>query len=64
MARAMLSPSRLIMSSALPGMWIPADALKHRNWWTIMATIARGVTRLGHHDFMEEIMKFDRKRGY
>ena len=47
----------LIMSTALPGLWIPSLALKHRNWWTIMGTIARGVSRVGHHDFMDTIWK-------
>jgi hypothetical protein len=46
-----------IMSTALPGLWIPTMALKQRDWWTIMATIARGVTRIGHHDFMATIWK-------
>ncbi|MBL8852190.1 MAG: Uma2 family endonuclease [Planctomycetaceae bacterium] len=54
-----------IVSSALPGLWIPALALQQRDWWTIMATIARGVSRIGHHDFMETIWKGDpsRQRG-
>jgi hypothetical protein len=46
-----------IMSTALPGLWIPAHALKHRDWWSIMGSIARGVTRLGHHDLMETIWR-------
>jgi hypothetical protein len=45
----------LIMSSALPGLWIPSYALKHRNWWSVMGAIARGVSRKGHHEFMETI---------
>lgn len=45
----------LIMSSALPGLWIASHALKHRNWWAIMATIERGVSRRGHHEFMDTI---------
>src|SRR5579859_6354492 len=47
--------NELIMSAALPGLWIPAYALKHRNWWAIMAAIARGVSRVGHHEFMDTI---------
>lgn len=47
----------LIMSTALPGLWIPSHALKHRDWWTVMAAIARGVSRRGHHDFMDTIWK-------
>lgn len=51
-----------ITSSALPGLWIPTWALKQRDWWSIMAAIARGVTRIGHHDFMETIWKKDQSR--
>ncbi len=47
----------LIMSTALPGLWIPALALKRRDWWAIMGAIARGVSRVGHHDFMDTIWK-------
>ncbi len=47
--------NELIMSAALPGLWIPAYALKHRNWWAIMAAIAGGVSRVGHHEFMDTI---------
>ena len=45
----------LIMSAALPGLWIPPLALTHRNWWAIIATIERGVSRRGHHEFMDTI---------
>jgi hypothetical protein len=45
------------MSTALPGLWIPARALKHRDWWSVMGAIARGVSRVGHHDFMDTIWK-------
>jgi hypothetical protein len=47
----------LIMSAALPGLWIPARALKLRDWWAVMGAIARGVSRVGHHDFMDTIWK-------
>ena len=47
--------TELIMSAALPGLWIPTYALKHGNWWAIMAAIARGVSRVGHHQFMDTI---------
>ena len=47
----------LIRSTALPGLWIPSYALKHRDWWAIMAAIARGVSRVGHHEFMDTIWK-------
>lgn len=49
--------NELIMSAALPGLWIPTYALQHRNWWAIMAAIARGVSRVGHHEFMDTICK-------
>jgi hypothetical protein len=49
--------NELIMSAALPGLWIPSYALKHRNWGAIMGAIARGVSRVGHHDFMDTIWK-------
>ena len=49
--------NELIMSTALPGLWMPAYALKHRDWWAVMGAIARGVSRVGHHDFMETIWK-------
>ena len=47
----------MIRSTALPGLWVPTDALRSRNWWQIMASIAQGVTRLGHHDLMESIWR-------
>lgn len=47
----------MIRSTALPGLWIPAEALKNRNWWSIMGSIAQGVTRLPHHDLMESIWR-------
>ncbi len=47
----------MIRSTALPGLWIPTDGLKQRNWWTIMGSIAQGVTRLRHHDLMESIWR-------
>ncbi|MFN0019873.1 MAG: hypothetical protein ACKVP0_16575 [Pirellulaceae bacterium] len=52
----------LIMSTALPGLWIPPSAFRHRDWWAIMAAIARGVTRVGHHDFMDTIWKTEQQR--
>ena len=47
----------MIRSMALPGLWIPTDALKNRNWWAIMGSIAQGVTRRGHHDLMDSIWR-------
>jgi hypothetical protein len=49
----------LIVSSALPGLWIPAEALAQRDWWAVMAATARGVSRVGHHHFMDTIWKPD-----
>jgi hypothetical protein len=49
--------NELIMSTALPGLWIPSYALKHQNWWAVMGAIARGVSRVGHHEFMDTICK-------
>ena len=54
--------NELIMSTALPGLWIPSHALKHRDWWAIMGAIARGVSRVGHHDFMDAIWKAGKGR--
>lgn len=51
-----------IMSTALPGLWIPTYALKHRDWWAVMGAIARGVSRVGHHDFMDTIWKAGKSR--
>ncbi len=47
----------MIRSSALQGLWITTDALQNRNWWSIMGSIAQGVTRVGHHDLMESIWR-------
>ena len=52
----------LIMSAALPGLWVPCRALKHRNWWAIMGTIERGVSRVGHHQFMDTIWNAGKDR--
>jgi len=52
----------LIMSTALPGLWIPSDALRHRDWWAVMGAIARGVSRVEHHNFMDTIWKAGRNR--
>jgi hypothetical protein len=54
--------NELIMSTALPGLWIPPQALRHRDWWAVMGAIARGVSRVGHHDFMETIWKAGKSR--
>lgn len=52
----------LIMSTALPGLWIPASSLKHRDWWAVMGAIERGVSRLGHHEFMDTIWNAGKNR--
>lgn len=46
-----------IRSQALPGLWISTADLASRDWWAIMGSIARGVTRLPHHDLMESIWR-------
>ena len=52
-----ISPDRdgLIKSSSLPGLWIPIDAIKKRDNWSIMASIEHGVTRREHHELMDTI---------
>lgn len=45
----------LIKSQALPGLWVPVQALANRDWWSILSAIERGVTRLGHHEFQDSI---------
>lgn len=47
----------VIMSSALPGLWFPLNALKSRNWWAIMSATTQGMSRKEHHEFMETIWK-------
>ncbi len=54
--------NELIMSTALPGLWIPSHALKHGDWLAIMAAIARGVSRIGHHEFMDTIWNAGKTR--
>lgn len=44
-----------IKSTSLPGLWIPIDALKKRDNWTIMACIEHGLTRREHHELMDSI---------
>ncbi len=44
-------------SEQLPGLWIPLEALKTRNFWNIMAAIDQGVTRKEHHHMMQSIWK-------
>lgn len=49
----------IIKSKALPGLWFPVQALAGRNWWSILSTIEYGVSRKGHHEFMETIWHKD-----
>ena len=52
----------LLMSSALPGLWMPTSALRNRDWWTILGAIARGVSRVDHHQFMDAIWRPNRAK--
>ena len=54
----------LIQSKAMPGLWIPLEALARRDWWEILSTIERGVSRRGHHEFMETIWHKDVRAGH
>jgi hypothetical protein len=45
----------VLRSKGLPGLWVPEKAFSNRDWWAIMASIARGVTRRGHHELMNTI---------
>ena len=45
----------VIKSKALPGLWFSTFHLKRRDWWALGDVIGRGMTRLGHHEFMETI---------
>ncbi|MEO2012976.1 MAG: hypothetical protein ABGZ53_01260 [Fuerstiella sp.] len=52
----------MIRSTALPGLWIPVDSLQNRNWWSVMSSIAQGVTRRGHYELMKSIWEADANR--
>lgn len=45
----------VIRSQALPGLWFPVAAFSSRDWWSLTACTTRGVTRRGHHEFMDTI---------
>jgi hypothetical protein len=45
----------MIKSTALPGLWIPVEALKQRNWWAIMAATDQGMSRKEYHEFMKTV---------
>ena len=55
----LLEPDRkgVFKSEHLPGLWMPIEALKTRNFWNIMAAIDQGVTRKQHHVMMQSIWK-------
>ncbi|WP_148618566.1 hypothetical protein [Mariniblastus fucicola] len=46
----------VIKSKALPGLWFSTNHARDRDWWTLIDLVERGVTRLGHHVFMETII--------
>ena len=56
-----IKPDRegLIKSTSLPGMWIPIEAVKQKDYWAIMAAIEHGVSRRAHHELMSTIWKKD-----
>jgi hypothetical protein len=35
----------ILRSHALPNLWIPLEALNERDWWAILGSIERGVSR-------------------
>ena len=43
-------------------LWIPSHALKQHDWWAVMRAIARGVSRVGHHDLRDTIWKAGKSR--
>ena len=45
----------VIKSKALPGLWFSTKYAANRDWWALVDSIEQGVTRLGHHEFMETI---------
>lgn len=49
----------IIKSSGLPGLWIPINGLKKRDYWAVMASIEHGTTRIEHHKLMQTIWKKD-----
>lgn len=55
----LLKPDKkgVFKSEHLPGLWIPFEALKTRNFWNIMAAIDQGVTRKEHLVMMQSIWK-------
>jgi hypothetical protein len=35
----------IVYSHALPNFWVPLEALQERDWWTVCASIERGLSR-------------------
>ena len=52
----------VIKSKALPGLWFSTNHAKDRDWWTLIDLVDRGITRLGHHEFMETIFHKDGRK--
>lgn len=45
----------VIKSKALPGLWFSTTYVSDRDWWALKTLVEYGITRLGHHEFMETI---------
>lgn len=52
----------VIKSKALPGLWFSPQHLANRDWWAMGVLIERGISRLGHHEFMETIWHKDGRK--
>jgi hypothetical protein len=37
--------SGIIYSHALPNFWVPLKSLQDRDWWAVLGSIERGVSR-------------------
>ena len=46
----------VMKSRALPGLWFSTTHSNDQEGWALVGLIERGVTRLGHHEFMETIL--------
>ena len=51
-----------VKSKALPGLWFSTNYEQDQEAWTVLDTIETGVTRLGHHEFMETIWHKDGRK--
>jgi hypothetical protein len=45
----------VIKSMALPGLWFSTTFAKDQDRWSLVTIVEYGMTRLGHHEFMETI---------